>query len=162
MTEKGKLTGRHVLIMVLAFFGVMIAANVIFISAAVKSFPGVAEEKSYFQGLHYNDTLAERTAQSLLGWRAEVSEVTRDGAAGAIVVRMTNANGAALSGLVLTGALKRPTHSTEDQALAFDYLGDGAYRAEIKAFAAGAWDLTARAENSDGDAFDIDARIVAP
>ena len=159
--EKGKLTGRHVLIMVLAFFGVMIAANVIFIRAAVCTFPGVAEDHSYLQGLKYNDTLVERAAQAELGWSAEVAEVAREGDAGRIVVRLAKGD-AALSGLAVDGVLKRPASDDADQALAFKALGGGLYAAEVVAFAPGAWDMDLRAENSLGDAFDIEARIIAP
>ncbi len=158
---KGKLTGRHVLLMVIAFFGVMLVANVIFIRAAVTTFPGVSEEKSYFQGIHYNDTLAERDAQSRLGWAAEVMEVARDGEGGRIVIRMVK-DDAALTNLALTGVLKRPAHSTEDQDLAFNPLGEGLYEAEVAAFGPGAWDMALRAENSLGETLDAEARIIAP
>ncbi len=158
---KGKLTGRHVLIMVLAFFGVMIAANVIFIRAAVTTFPGVTEDKSYLQGLNYNDTLAERAAQAELGWTAEIAEVEQSGGEGRIVVRMAKGD-AALSNLALTGILKRPASDDADQALAFKALSGGLYEAEVEAFAPGAWDMTLRAENILGEAFDVEARIIAP
>lgn len=158
---KGKLTGRHVLLMVVAFFGVMLIANVIFIRAAVRTFPGVSEEKSYFQGLHYNDALAERAVQSRLGWTAEVAEVVREGDAGRIVIHMAK-NETALTSLALTGVLKRPAHSDDDQPLAFNPLGEGLYEAEVAAFGAGAWDMALRAENNVGETFDIEARIIAP
>ncbi len=165
MTEtdnaKGKLTGRHVLIMVVAFFGVMIAANVIFIRAAVTTFPGVTEDKSYIQGLNYNDTLAERAAQAELGWAAEVAEVARDGGEGRIVMRMAKGD-AALSNLALTGVLKRPASDADDQSLAFIALGGGLYEAKVPAFAPGAWDMALRAESNLGETFDVEARIIAP
>ena len=158
---KGKLTGRHVLLMVVAFFGVMLVANVIFIRAAVRTFPGVSEEKSYFQGLHYNDALAERAVQSRLGWTAEVTEVVREGETGHIIIHMTK-DETALTSLALTGVLKRPAHSDDDQSLAFNSLGEGLYEAEVAAFGAGAWDIALRAENGLGETFDIEARIIAP
>ncbi|WP_375206403.1 FixH family protein [Hyphococcus sp.] len=159
--EKGKLTGRHVLIMVLAFFGVMIAANVIFIRAAVESFPGVAEDKSYLEGLKYNDTLAERAAQAELGWTAEVAEVARDGEKGRIVVRLAK-DETALSSLAVDGVLKRPASADADQPLAFKALGEGLYEADVVVFAPGAWDMALRAENSLGETLDVEARIIAP
>ena len=161
MTEKGKLTGRHVLIMVIAFFGVMLAANVIFIRAAVTTYPGVTEDKSYIHGVKYNDTLAERAAQAELGWAAEVTEVTREGEAGRIVIRMAKDH-TALTSLSIEGALKRPASADADQPLAFKPLGEGLYGAEVAAFAPGVWDMTLRAENSLGEALDVEARIIAP
>ncbi|MEZ5891710.1 MAG: FixH family protein [Parvularculaceae bacterium] len=160
MTEKGKLTGWHVLAMLVAFFGVMIVANVTFITAAIESFPGVTDEHAYDKGLKYNETLSERAEQAELGWRAEVLEVSRDGAAGVITLRIASETGP-LKGLRVAGTLKRPASGKEDQTLAFEYAGEGLYEAKVDAFAPGAWDLTARAEGSAGETFDIAARIIA-
>ena len=71
-------------------------------------------------------------------------------------------NGTALTSLALTGVLKRPAHSDDDQSLAFNSLGEGLYEAEVAAFGAGAWDIALRAENGLGETFDIEARIIAP
>jgi len=161
MTEKGKLNGRHVLIMLVVFFGVMIFANFVFVRAALKTFPGVSEDHSYLQGLHYNETLAARAEQAKLGWAAEVTEVAREGETGFVRLRMSDGD-ELLSGLVLSGALRRPADDDEDQPLAFKPLGEGVYEAEIAAFTPGAWDLHVRAESRYGDAFDIEARIIAP
>lgn len=162
MEEQGKLTGRHVLLMVIAFFGVMIIANVFFISAAVNSFPGVTDDQAYQKGLDYNQQIAARAEQAAIGWRAEVREVTREGEDGVIAIHITNAAGQALSGLAVEGSLERPTNRQGDQRVTFKYAGGGLYIAEAAAFAPGAWVLTAQAKNDDGDAFDIEARIIAP
>lgn len=159
--QKGKLTGRHVLLMVIAFFGVMIIANVIFIRAAITTYPGVTEEKSYAQGVNYNETLAMRAAQAELGWTAEVVEVVRDGETGRIVIRMAK-DRTALTNLTVVGVLKRPASDDLDQPLAFNALGEGLYKAQVPAFAPGAWDMALRAENSLGEALDVEARIIAP
>ncbi|MHA1599926.1 MAG: FixH family protein, partial [Alphaproteobacteria bacterium] len=45
------LTGRHVLIMVLAFFGLVIAANVIFVVLAWQSWSGLSTDDAYRRGL---------------------------------------------------------------------------------------------------------------
>ena len=161
MAEKGKLTGRHVLFMVLAFFGVMIVANVIFIRAAINTFPGVSEEKSYVQGLHYNDAIEQRSKQALLGWSAEIVEVSRTNESGKIVVRMTKDN-TALTGLSLTGVLKRPTHDDADQPLTFVSNAEGLYEAEFGTFSSGVWDLVLQATGNAGETLDVDARIIAP
>ena len=46
-----KLTGRGVLLLVAGFFGVIIATNVIFITAALRTFRGEDEAKPYLQGV---------------------------------------------------------------------------------------------------------------
>ena len=161
MSAKGKLTGRHVLLMVVAFFGVMIFANVIFIRAAVRTFPGVSEDKSYLQGLHYNDTIAQRAEQSQLGWRVEIVQVERDAEAGKIALRLSK-DKTPLSELSVVGVLKRPTTAAADQPLRFVAQGGGVYEAEVGAFAPGVWDLALRIEGQSGEALDVEARITAP
>ncbi len=161
MEKTGTLTGKHVLLIIIIFFGVMIFANVMFIRAAVTSFPGVSEEHSYLQGLHYNDKLAARAAQAELGWRASVNAVEREAGMGRIVLAFET-NGAPLSGLTVSGVVKRPVHDDEDLVVVFNETGGGLYEAQVDDFAAGAWDLSVRAENNLGDMFDMDARIIAP
>ena len=48
---RGKLTGWHVLWIMLGFFGLMFTVNGIFLYHAITSFPGEDVKKSYLQGL---------------------------------------------------------------------------------------------------------------
>ena len=68
--KQRELTGKHVLLMLVAFFGVIIVTNVIFINAAVTSFRGEDVKGSYRQGLEYNETLETRKSEGQLGWSA--------------------------------------------------------------------------------------------
>ena len=65
-----RVTGWHVLAVILVFFGVIITVNVIFIIQATRTFRGEDEPRSYVQGLDYNSTLAARAEQAALGWTA--------------------------------------------------------------------------------------------
>ena len=69
------LTGRGVLLWLIAFFGIIFATNAYFIMIAVKTFSGEDEQKPYLQGVEYNDTLARRAAQRRLGWRATMPQL---------------------------------------------------------------------------------------
>ncbi len=160
MNNARTLTGRHVLLALIAFFGVIIVANTIFITLAVKSFPGESEKKSYMQGLRYNDVLAERATQSALGWNAAVTRIKLAETGGFVEISMLDGNGDELLHLNIEGALKRPAHDGEDSDLAFEELGGGAYRARTMVLTAGAWDLEARATNAAGEQFDISSRII--
>ncbi len=153
------LTGRHVLLIILGFFGVIIIVNVIFLTFALRTFPGESMKKSYLQGLNYNEVLAERAEQAALGWSAEI---LRTGADGVIEVRLLDADGAPLKGLTVAGQLRRIVHDRDDRALSFMSMGEGRYRAEAGALAPGAWRLAARAENPAGETFDFTARIEVP
>lgn len=148
-----RLTGKHVLAIILAFFGVTIAVNGFFISAAVRSFPGEDVPRSYVQGLHYNETLAEREAQAALGWRASADFVVV-GAQPVVEVRLIDRNGAPIDGASLTGELRRPAEQASDAVLVFEGVGDGRYRAAAGELQAGRWEVRARAERGE-DSFDL-------
>ena len=150
------LKGRHVLFIILGFFGVIIAVNMVFLTFALRTFPGESMTKSYLQGLNYNEVLAERAAQAALGWSAQI---VRAGLDGVIEARLVDADGAPLQGLSVSGELRRIVHDRDDRALAFISMGEGRYRAEAGPLEAGAWVLAARAENAAGETFEFGARI---
>ncbi len=159
MVKTQGITGRHVLLMLIGFFGVIFVANAIFITLAVKSFPGEAEEKSYMQGLNYNEVLIERASQAALGWQAQITRAERTENGGLIEMRLFDAEGRALPGLAIDGVLKRPTYAGDDVALVFVAMGGGVYQAKAAVLDAGAWDFNARAESATGERFDISSRI---
>ena len=141
-----ELTGRHVLLMLLAFFGVTIAVNAYFTTMAVTSFRGEDVKRSYRQGLDYNATLEAREQQAALGWSASVNtKAHRDGSRN-LLVRIDDASGAALSGLSLSGHLRHPTDTFKDIDVTFEPLGSGIYRAEL-GDASGYYELKATADN---------------
>lgn len=153
-----ELRGMHVLVTLLAFFGAIIAINVAFAVAAAKSFPGEDVRRSYLQGLNYNETLAERRAESARGWRAGVEA---DWQAEAIIVRIVDAEGRGIAGLTMEGALRRPLDARQDAPLAFTDLGGGDYRAAIPNGAPGAWELRAEARRGD-ERFTFSRRMMWP
>lgn len=159
-TRTFRLKGRHVLAMLLGFFALVAGANAIFITFAVRSFPGEEEKKSYLQGLHYNDRLAERRAQEALGWSAEVASAGLQDGVATIELIYRSADGAPIHALEVSGLIGRPASRTDDQALVFISASEGIYRAEIEGLAPGVWKLTARAQNMRGEAFELETKLV--
>ena len=156
-TAPFKLTGRHVLIGMVAFFSLVIGANATFITLAIWSFPGEEEAKAYAVGLNYNETLAERRAQAALGWREEI-EIIRGPAAQAII-EMRDADGSPLDGLAIEGGLRRPAADGADIVLRFDALGRGRYRAPLPPDAAGQWELRATLWDAENRRFTLRSRL---
>ena len=159
MNAPGRFTlrGWHVLALLLAFFGAVIAVNVAFAVVAVQSFPGEDVRRSYTQGVHYNDVLAERRAQEALGWSAAAA-LAGEGDGATVNVALRTRDGAALSGAELTGALQRPTDSRLDRTLTFEEVAPGQYRARLDDLHKGRWRLRARAEVEAG-ALDFEAEL---
>ncbi len=160
MATKPKITGKHVLFSLVAFFGVILVANVIFISLAVKSFPGVTQEKAYETGLKYNDILAERADQAALGWRAEMTRAERSDDGAVVSIRLQDKLGRPLSLLSVTGELRRPASEDEDALLAFKSAGEGVYTANTSVLSPGAWDLTAIAAGPNDEKFEFAVRVI--
>ncbi len=156
-TEK-RLTGRHVLFMLLGFFGVVSAANAVFIYLAVSSFSGLETENAYARGLAYNETLRQAEAQRQLGWSVTLDHEATGGGQ-RLTVSFRDRAGVPLADLVVAGALRRPTHEGMDQSLAFRSLGAGLYAAEPSLPAAGQWDIRLNATARDGASYVLEQRL---
>lgn len=155
------LNGRHVLAAIVGFFLVVIAVNVLFITLAVRTFPGEMEKHSYVQGLHFNSELARRAAQRKLGWSAAIDEARVENG-NAVVVLSFRHQSTPLSSLSVDGLLERPTSDSEDLNLTFAPLGDGRYRASAGPAKRGLWLLKAKAKGTAGEDFRFETRIVMP
>lgn len=149
-----RLQGRHVLFGVIGFFAVIFALDGYFVALAMKTFPGQVTESPFEEGLAFNGDIARREAQARLGWTATAQET----AAGVVVV-LKGRDGHHLSGLNLTGALERPATEAGRQTLRFTEASPGVYTAAAQGLA-GAWDLTATAQDGDGARFDLTRRLV--
>lgn len=147
-----KLKGWHVLLMMLAFFGVMFAVNGVFLYSAITSFPGEDVEKSYLQGLDYNSTLEARRKQAELGWtiRAGIPETD----ASMLIVEIETAEGAPLSLLDVEATLRRSATADEDLLLSLEPSSTdrGRYEASLPGkLAPGLWDILIEARSSRED-----------
>lgn len=152
-----RIRGWHVLAMMLAFFGAVIAVNVVFAVVAVRSFPGEDVRRSYLQGVHYNDTLAQRREQAALGWQATAGFLpSADGAVLEVVLR--DRAGAPIDGAIITGEVQRPTTDAADRAIMFEAAGGGRYVAPLGDLGAGRWRLRAHAERDTGS-LDFEAEL---
>lgn len=136
MASKGPLTGRHVLIGILAFFGVIFAVNGVMTYVALDSFSGVAVDDSYRKGLRYNEQIKAADAQAALGWQTELAYRADDG-----VLRLTlvDRDGMPLRALSVEGILGRPASAQEDRGIAFVQSSPGIYEAQVGLLPAGQW-----------------------
>lgn len=137
------LTGRKVLLITLAFFGVIIAVNVTMAVKAISTFPGLEVDNSYVASQSFD---ADRAAQEQLGWTVEPSY---DGSQISFVVRDKAGLPAPISTLnVLVG---RTTMAKDDQKPELAYAG-GVWSAPLT-LAPGAWLIHFEARANDGTKF---------
>ena len=158
MNDGFRLTGKHVLAALLGFFLIVLMANVIFINLAIRTFPGEKEEKSYLQGLNYNDRLIARAEQARLGWQATIQKAEIDGDGVTVDITITDKAGSPLSHLQIDGVVARPAADNQDHAITFNRLGNGRYAATFPGDA-GLWVLEAVAVDRTGRQFDFGSRL---
>lgn len=151
-----RLTGWHVLAMIVAFFVAVIGVDASFAVLAVKTFPGEVSVTPYEDGLLYNKKLAQMAAQEQLGWRAAAA-TDGDG----VVLEMRDASGRPLSGLSVSGDLQRPATETGRRMLRLREVAPGRY-VSGRAGLTGAWDLTATALDARGHRFEAERRLMWP
>ena len=92
-------------------------------------------------------------APIILGWTA-----TAASDASGVVVEIADAKGQPVSGLQLTGLLRRPATEVGEHPLKFEEAGPGRYRAPAQP-AAGAWDVHVQ---SHGQVFQAERRLTWP
>lgn len=139
-------TGRHVLIGLVVFFGVMFVANGLLVYYAVSTFSGGDRPNPYRSGLDYNATIAEAEQQAALGWTAKADY---DGNAGRITLHFTDSAAAPVTGLSLSGKLARPAVDTYDRAVTFREWREGFYVSDV-ALPAGNWVLSVESSKQEG------------
>ena len=76
------LTGRMVLFMMVAFFGVVIGVNLIMMRLAIQTLPGTEVDSAYSASLAYEKEIATARAQSARNWKVD-AHVERTGRGGA-------------------------------------------------------------------------------
>ncbi|HMB78297.1 MAG TPA: FixH family protein [Kiloniellaceae bacterium] len=152
------MTGRKVLLLLLSFFGLMMAVNAAFVYFAVESFSGLETEHAYLKGLDYNTTLRAAAAQRALGWQVELSQ---EGALldPHIALHYRDSAGQPLDGLSVTLELRRPTTEAFDATLVMAPEGPGRYGAVVHFPEEGAWILRSTASQEDGTPYFQEHRL---
>lgn len=128
-----RFTGWHMLAILAAFFGVVIAVNVLLARLATQTFSGEVVANSYVASQDFNHWLAEARAEAALGWKAD--PVLADGK---LQVALTDAAGRPLAGAAVSADLRHPLGDPGDRTIRLTETAPGHYAAPL---AAGRWQL---------------------
>lgn len=158
-----KIKGKHVLMMLFGFFGIVIAVNITFITLALESWTGLTSHKSYVEGLTYNTAIRDAEAQHARGWQAEIA-ITRDAASPGIITmsvsaRLSDRAGTALMPSSMTLAFRHTINESFDQIVTLSKQADGRYVGQATLPTAGNWDTRLIAQMADGTPFRQDGRL---
>src|SRR6266568_3426400 len=119
------LTGRKVLIIIVAFFGVVIGVNMVMMRLAIRTLPGTEVDSAYSASLAYEKEIAVARDQNARNWRVD-AQVERSGHGGATLqVEVRDNDGRPMSGLKFQGHFERPADKRADQAVALAETGIG-------------------------------------
>lgn len=135
------LTGRMVLFMLVAFFGVVIGVNAIMMRLAIQTLPGTEVDSAYSASLAYEKEIAAARDQNVRAWK--VNAHIQRGADGdaTLQVEARDSRGVPMSGLTFQGRFERPTDRRADQPVGLTEVGGGIYRGSAPQIAPGQWDL---------------------
>lgn len=137
------LTGRKVLLIVVAFFGIIIGVNLFMATMAVGTFPGMDVKNSYIASQTFDD---DREAQTALGWEVSVTYQT-----GELQVAVLNTAGSPADVAKFAALIGRPTHVRDDQTPEFQQR-QGVFTAPVT-LGSGLWNLRLEATSLDGTPF---------
>jgi len=112
-------TGRHMTVILVAFFGVVIAVNFTMARYASATFGGIVVENSYVASQEFNRWLDEAADERALGWDA----VTTWRPDGRLVVAMRGAPAA----VAVTAMARHPLGRLPDRDLTFEPIGGGRF-----------------------------------
>lgn len=141
---QNEFTGRHMLLCMIGFFGVIIAVNLVLATFAGTSWTGLVVKSSYVASQDFNKRIATNDIQAERGWRADVHI---DGAR--LRYRMTDTNGNAVIPDQVSVVMSRPTHENDDRTFILRSSEDGAFVSSDLA-APGLWNLKITSTMADG------------
>jgi nitrogen fixation protein FixH len=122
-------------------FGVVLCVNAIMVYVAATTWTGIAVNRSYDKGLHYNRNLEAAARMEALGWEASLETEFTAERAGTVKVAVTENDGGPVYRADVVIEFERPTHEGYDFSLPLQPVGSGIYSAPFEAPLAGLWDL---------------------
>jgi nitrogen fixation protein FixH len=148
-TEPRPLTGRKVLLIAVAAFAVILAANLAMLLAATGTFPGLVVKNSYVASQGWD---RKTEAQRALGWQASASYGDDT-----LRVTMTGRDGAPVRGLSVVAVVGRPASDRDDVRLELAEAAGG-YSAPL-VLAPGMWRLAITGAGAEGGSFEAEAQF---
>jgi nitrogen fixation protein FixH len=142
--KQREFTGRHMAIIMVAFFGVVVSVNGYMAWVAVDSWTGLMARNGYVASQDFNAGLAVRRKQDSLGYQSLLRY-----ADDAMVFTFRDRSGQPLAGYKITLKLARPTNEREDRQFVMTEGMPGIYRQKLQ-LAPGQWNADVIASDQTG------------
>jgi nitrogen fixation protein FixH len=135
------LTGRKVLAILVAFFGVVIAVNVVMAKLAIQTLPGAEVDSAYSASLAYESEIGAARAQNARNWQVDAHIQRAQNGGATLEVEARDDGGLPMSGLNFQGRFERPADRRADQPVVLVEVASGVYRGSAALLGPGQWDL---------------------
>lgn len=120
--DAGTFTGRHMLIVMISFFTVVISVNVLMATLANTTWSGLVVENSYVASQQFNQKAAEGRAQAALGWTGSLTVGN-----GEVGYGLTDRNGVTIRLDAVTVTFRHPAYDTRDATMALARTATGRF-----------------------------------
>jgi len=117
-------TGRHMLVTIVLFFAVVLAANLTMTWFALGSWSGLVAKNGYVASLEYKDKQEDFARQQALGWKSRLRVES-----GHVLFVVKDSSAKAVTGLSIIASAKRPITEKGDVVLKFSEQRPGEYMA---------------------------------
>lgn len=153
-----ELTGKHVLICFVAFFGLVFTANAVMVKVAMSTFGGVETTSSYKAGLMFGQDVARAEQQNALRWQVN-GQLLRDSAGDAVLdISVRDGKGVPVNGLAAQARLAHPADERRDHWIALTDASAGRFHGAAKA-EPGQWELIVDLYRNDARLFRSRSRV---
>ncbi len=130
---RSQFTGRHMAAILVAFFGVVIAINLVMATFASRTFGGMIVENSYVASQKFNGWLEKARAEKALGWSLAVKRGARDRLEASL-----GAGARPIDGAEMAAVAHHPLGRMPERSLRFRNIGAGRYES-VSPLPAGRW-----------------------
>jgi nitrogen fixation protein FixH len=142
-----RFTGWHMLVILLTFFGVVVAVNLTMAVMASRSWTGLVVKNSYVASQQFNEQAAIARKQREMGWQESLAHEN-----GALTIVLKDRYGKALEGLSVSAEIGHPVADKFDHHLQLKEIAPGVYSAMAQ-MGQGQWDADVLAKDGLGREF---------
>ena len=142
--QKGEFTGRHMALLAVSFFGVIISVNVGMAVVSSTSWTGLVVDNSYVASQEFEEKRIAHDKQLAAGWQASFTYAP---GIAQLIVKDGAGNPVDLGPVSLL--INRPVGGHDDEKLTLNRSADGGYTATIT-LGEGVWDVVATASTGTG------------
>lgn len=148
-----RFTGRHMLMIMVAFFGTIITVNGYMAYRASSTWTGLIVKNGYVASQDFNHLQEEWRAQAARGWTGDISY-----ASGVITFTLTGKDGEPVILDQVSAQVGRPAFDRDDHSLQLNHAGSGRYEG-ADVLARGPWAITITGQSAHGP-YRLEKRIM--